>query len=63
MLSGGTSGLPGIAAELTKMLNMEVQVGNPFTRSNLTVDPESAKSLANFAPIYAVSVGLGLRED
>lgn len=63
IVSGGSSGLPGLAAELTKMLNMEVQVGNPFARPNLTVDAESAKSLANFAPIYAVSVGLALREE
>lgn len=63
ILSGGTSGLPGIAAELTKILNMEVQVGNPFTRPNLAVDPESARSLANFAPIYSVAVGLALREE
>ncbi len=63
ILSGGSSGLPGIAAELTKLMNMEVQVGNPFSRPNLSIDADSAKSLANFAPIYAVAVGLALRED
>mgnify|MGYP001024158105 CR=1 FL=1 len=63
ILSGGSAGLPGMAAELTRLLNMEVQVGNPFTRPDIAIDPDSAKSLANFAPIYAVSVGLALRED
>lgn len=63
ILSGGTSGLPGLAGELTKLLNMEVQVGNPFSRPDITIDPASAKSLANFAPLYAVAVGLALREE
>lgn len=63
IVSGGSAGLPGLAAELTKLLSMEVQIGNPFARSDIAVDPTSAKSLANFAPIYAVSVGLALRED
>jgi type IV pilus assembly protein PilM len=61
VLSGGSSGLPGASATFTKLLGIEVIVGNPF--SKIIVDPQSTKNLLNFAPIYAVSVGLALRGD
>lgn len=61
LISGGTAGLPGVATELTKMLGIEVAVANPF--ANVTVDPAAASSLANFAPLYSVAVGLALRGD
>lgn len=63
IISGGSAGLPGLSTELAKLLNMEVLVGNPFVRPDIAVDPDSAKSLASFAPIYAVAVGLALREE
>ncbi len=61
LISGGTAGLPGVASELTKMLGIEVAVANPF--ANVTVDPTAAASLANFAPLYSVAVGLAMRGD
>jgi type IV pilus assembly protein PilM len=61
MLSGGTSGMPEIVTMLTTMTGMEVLVANPFAK--VQVDPETAKKLAPYAPLYAVSVGLALREE
>lgn len=61
ILTGGTSGLPGASASLTKLLGMEVVVGNPF--SKISVDPSSSKSLVGYAPLYTVSVGLAMRKD
>ena len=59
ILSGGTAGMPEAASTLTKMLGIEVVVGNPFSKIN--VAPEAAKSLAGFAPLYAIAVGLAMR--
>lgn len=60
IIAGGTSGMPQMITDLSKMLGMEVLVGNPF--SKVQVDAETAKRLAPYAPLYAVSVGLALRE-
>ncbi|MCH7730464.1 type IV pilus assembly protein PilM [Patescibacteria group bacterium] len=59
ILSGGTSGMPDALSELTNLLEMEVEIGNPF--KNITVDPGMEKSLAGYAPLYSVAVGLALR--
>lgn len=59
-VSGGTSGMPQIISMLSELLGMEVLVANPF--SKIQVDPETAKKLAPFAPLYSVAVGLALRE-
>lgn len=61
VISGGTSGMPDIVSALSKLLGMEVLVGNPF--SKVRMDPETAKRLAPYAPLYAVSVGLAMREE
>lgn len=61
ILSGGTSGLPGVATTLTKLLGIEVVIGNPFNKVKL--DPQASQSLAAYAPLYAVSVGLALRKE
>lgn len=63
VVTGGSSGLPGFSSELTKLLGVEVAVGNPFTASKVSVDPESMKSLSKFAPLYSVAVGLAMREE
>lgn len=59
VLSGGSAGLPEIAAMLTEILGLEVIVGNPF--SKITVDPSAVKSLTGYAPFYAVACGLAMR--
>jgi type IV pilus assembly protein PilM len=60
IISGGTSGMPEIISMLTKLVGVEVLVGNPF--GNIKVDSETAKKLAPYAPLYSVAVGLALRE-
>lgn len=60
VVSGGTSGLPDIISMLTGALGIEVLVANPFNR--IALDPETAKKLAPYAPLYSVAVGLAERE-
>jgi type IV pilus assembly protein PilM len=60
ILSGGTAGLPQAMPLLTKMMGIEVVIGNPFAR--IAMDNQVAKSIAPFAPLYAIAVGLALRE-
>ncbi len=61
MITGGTSGMPEIVSMMSSLTGMEVLVGNPFAK--IQVDPETANKLAPYAPLYAVSVGLALREE
>ncbi len=61
IIAGGTSGMPQMLSDLSSLLGMEVLIGNPFSR--VRMDPETAKRLAPFAPLYAVSVGLAMREE
>ena len=56
ILSGGTAGMPEAISSLTKILGVEVLMGNPF--SKVTADAESLKSLIPYAPLYAIAVGL-----
>jgi len=60
-VSGGTSGMPQIIAKLTELLGIEVSIANPFTKVKL--DPETAKKIAPFAPLYSVACGLAMREQ
>lgn len=61
ILSGGTAGLPDVVSVLSRELNFEVVIGNPF--SKVVVDPEAAKSLSGYAPLYSVAVGLAMRGE
>ena len=61
IISGGTSGMKEIISMLTELLGIEVLIANPF--SKISIDPQTAKKLAPFAPLYAVAVGLALREN
>ncbi len=61
IISGGTSGLPEAISTLTKLLGIEVVVGNPFAK--VSINAQDAKNLANFASLYSVAVGLALRGD
>ena len=60
-ISGGTSGMPEIITALTSLLGFEVSVANPFNK--IKMDPEIAKKLAPYAPLYSVAVGLAMREQ
>ena len=59
ILSGGTAGMPEVISALTKLLGLEVVIGNAFGK--VSVEPQAAKSLAPYAPLYAIAVGLALR--
>jgi type IV pilus assembly protein PilM len=59
-VSGGTSGMPQIITSLTELLGIEVSIANPFAK--VKVDPETAKKLAPYAPLYSIAVGLAMRE-
>ncbi len=61
VLSGGTAGMPEAASTLTKLLGIEVVVGNPFAK--VEVDPSAVKQLAGFAPLYGIAVGLAMGES
>lgn len=60
-LSGGSAGLPNITGVLANQLGIEVEIANPF--SQVELDSNAAKDLANYAPIYTAAVGLAMRED
>jgi len=59
IVSGGSSGLPEMISVMTKLLGLEVSIGNPF--SKIAVDPEVAKAVAPYAPLYPIAVGLAMR--
>ncbi len=61
ILSGGTSGMPQALSVLTSLLEMEVEIGNPF--KNVSMEANMEKSLAGYAPLYSVAVGLALRGE
>lgn len=61
ILAGGSAGLPGIVPIMSELLGMEVNVGTPF--SKVKVDPEAARGLSNYAPLYSVACGLAMRGD
>lgn len=59
-VTGGTSAIPQMITMLTKLVGIEVMVGNPF--SKVKIDPETARKLAPYAPLYSVATGLAMRE-
>lgn len=61
VISGGTSSMPGAASALSSLLGIDTVVGNPFAK--VRVDPDAQKSLASYAPLYAVAVGLAMRDE
>lgn len=59
ILTGGSAAMPEVATLLTRLLNIEVVVGNPFTK--VFVAPEAVNALSGYAPLYAAAVGLAMR--
>src|SRR4030042_2016028 len=60
-LSGGSSKIPGLAANLSQKLNAETELINPLLKigyNKRNIDPKTAESIK---PIAAVAIGLGLR--
>lgn len=60
VLAGGTAGLPEVAPLLAKATGLEVTIGDPFAQ--VSKDPNLAKQLSGFAPLYAIAAGLAQRE-
>jgi len=60
ILSGGTSGLPEMSAILAKKLNLEIQIGNPF--SQIVKDDLVKKIPTSEIPLYAIATGLAMKE-
>jgi len=60
VLTGGTAGLPEVATLLTKKLNLEVQIGNPFKQ--LIKDKQEIKVPLNKPYVFAVAVGLAMKQ-
>ena len=61
ILTGGASGMPDMVPTLSKMVGLEVVIGNPFAK--VEVDPKIAEALQGYHPLYPVAVGLALRGD
>jgi type IV pilus assembly protein PilM len=59
LLTGGSASLPDASLFFANNLNMEVIVANPFAK--VAVDPNVAKSLSTFAPLYSIATGLAMR--
>ena len=61
VLAGGTAGMPEAISLLSKLMGIEVVMGNPFAK--ISVDPEVARSLMPYAPLYSIAVGLAERGE
>lgn len=61
VLTGGTAGLPEVVSLLAQKLGIEVQLADPFAR--LEKEAEIlAKLPEGAAPLYAIAIGLALKE-
>ena len=58
VISGGASLMPSLVSYLTSVLGVETILGNPFGK--ITMDTETAKSLAQYSSIYGTAVGLAM---
>ncbi len=61
VLSGGASGMPEASTYLAKAIGIEVAVGNPF--SKVTMQPNVAKTLTAYGPLYSIAAGLAMRGE
>lgn len=60
ILSGGSSGIPDVINFLGKMLNVEIVIGNPF--SKVLLSTEISKIIAPYAPLYSIACGLAMAD-
>jgi type IV pilus assembly protein PilM len=61
IVSGGTSSMPDAPITLGRLLGIEIVIGNPFQK--IVVNPEVAKTISSYAPLYAIAVGLAMGLD
>lgn len=60
VLTGGTALMPGIAEYLSRVLDMRIFVGDPW--SFIQYPPDLKSVLATIGPKFSVAIGLALRE-
>jgi cell division ATPase FtsA len=58
VLTGGTTHLPGIAAELERLIGVHVRVGDPFARVKISKRLEGTEQSGSLA----VAIGLGIED-
>lgn len=59
ILTGGSAMMPEITSVIAGSISLETIIGNPF--SKVEVDPQAAKSLSGYAPLYSIAVGLAMK--
>jgi len=62
LLSGGGAKIPGIASELTRRLNIDTEIINPFRKIGFDKKVIDAETIQSIGPVAAVAVGLALRK-
>jgi len=60
VLTGGGASLSGLAQHAVEMLHTEVEIANPFGRTETPAFLDTV--LKDIGPGFSVAVGLGLRE-
>lgn len=60
IVAGGSSLMPNLVSTLATKLGIEAVAGNPFIKLNIA--KQIQKSLEPYAPYYATSIGLAIRE-
>ncbi|HDQ04879.1 MAG TPA: type IV pilus assembly protein PilM [Deltaproteobacteria bacterium] len=61
-LSGGTSRISGLAANLSQRLNVDTELINPLLKIGYNKRNINPKTIESIKPIAAVAIGLGLRK-
>ena len=59
VLTGGTTHLPGLAAELERLIGVHVRVGDPFARVKISKRLEDGMEQSGS---MAVAIGLGIED-
>lgn len=59
IISGGSAGMPELISYLSNALGTEVLVANPF--SKISLSQNTLNSIAPYAPLYSIAVGLAMR--
>jgi len=62
ILSGGTALIPGIADDLSRRLDIEAEIVDPFKKIGINQKAINPADLGTLGPIAAVGIGLALRK-
>jgi type IV pilus assembly protein PilM len=60
ILTGGSANIPGLAEYVYREFQKEISIGNPF--SQIQYPSQVAPVIANLGPIFAVAIGLALKD-